>query len=95
MGVFRHTTYNLMGTTAPILVALISIPIYIQLIGEQRYGVLSIAWILLGYFGVFDLGIGRAAAQRIARQEKSDRTAKAHIFWAALTLNTALGIVGG
>lgn len=94
MSVSRHTAYNLMGTAAPILVALVSIPIYINLIGEQRYGMLSIAWILLGYFGVFDLGIGRAAAQRIASLDKTQAT-RGQAFWTALTLNSALGALGG
>lgn len=94
MSVYRHTAYNLMGTLAPIVVALVSIPIYISLIGEQRYGMLSIAWILLGYFGVFDLGIGRAAAQRIASLGDA-HAARNQCFWTALTLNGALGVLGG
>lgn len=94
MSVSRNTAYNILGTIAPVLVAIVSIPIYIDLIGEQRYGVLSIAWILLGYFGVFDLGIGRAAAQRIASLA-DDHAKKNRCFWTALTLNSSLGILGG
>lgn len=94
MSVTRNTTFNLLGTAAPILIALISIPVYLNLVGEQRYGMLSIAWLLLGYFGAFDLGIGRAAAQRIAKLEHA-HTARARSFWTALCLNTALGGLGG
>ena len=95
MSVSKHTAYNLLGTAAPILVALFSIPVYINLIGEQRYGMLSIAWILLGYFGVFDLGIGRAVAQRIATMDKNAHVARARTFWTGLTLNSLLGVLGG
>lgn len=94
MSVSRNTAYNLMGTLGPIFVALLSIPIYIDLIGEQRYGMLSIAWVLLSYFGVFDLGIGRAAAQRIALLDKAEEK-KGTAFWTALSLNSALGVLGG
>lgn len=94
MSISKHTALNLLGTGVPILVALVSIPVYINLIGEQRYGMLSIAWVLLGYFGVFDLGIGRAAAQRIASLGNA-HTQRSHCFWTALAMNGALGVLGG
>lgn len=94
MSVTRNTTYNVIGTLVPVIVALVTIPIYIKMIGDERYAVLSIAWLLLGYFGVFDLGIGKAAAQRISiLQTKSYE--KSVTFWTALSLNASLGALGG
>ena len=76
-------------------VSLLTIPIYIRLVGDARYGVLAIVWAFLGYFGMFDLGLGRATAQRIAAL--GDRPAQliASTFWTALAMNGALGVVGG
>lgn len=95
MSIRKHTLYNLVGSVLPLALSLVTIPIYIHLIGESRYGVLAMAWLLLGYFGLFDLGLGRATAQRIAVQANDTPAARAQTFWTALAMNSGLGVVGG
>lgn len=95
VSVRRHTVYNFLGSVLPLAVSLATTPIYLRLVGEERYGFLAIAWLLLGYFGLFDFGLSRATAQKIAATPEPDREGRAVTFWTALTMNFGLGVVGG
>ena len=95
MSLSRHTTYNLIGALVPLMLSLVTVPAYLHLVGVERYGVLQIAWLLLGYFGLFDLGLGRATSFRIAAQHNASADARAETFWSALVVNIAMGFMGG
>ncbi len=51
----RNTILNFAGLSAPMLVAIVSIPLLISGLGTDRFGVLTLAFAISGYFGVFDL----------------------------------------
>jgi O-antigen/teichoic acid export membrane protein len=95
LSVRRHASYNLIGSVIPIVLSLITVPIYLHLVGADRYGVLAIAWLILGYFGLFDLGLGRATSFRIASLREAPPESRAATFWSALCVNAAMGLVGG
>lgn len=89
----RNSLINLTGFGLPIVVSLVTVPRYLTLIGQQRYGVLVIVWIMLGYFGVFDLGLGRATTHQVARTSDPDHANR--IVWTAAGVNLGLGTIGG
>lgn len=91
----RSTIINIGGAVIPAALMLVTVPIYIHLIGASRYGVLTIVWLLLGYFGVFDLGFGRAVANRIAALHDVAPEQRETVFWTGLALSIVTSLVGG
>jgi O-antigen/teichoic acid export membrane protein len=91
----RNTLYNLAGQGLPVVAAVISAPILVRNMGTDRFGLLNLAWIIIGYFSLFDLGLGRALTQVIAKKlglgldKEIDPVARVALFFILL-----LGIAG-
>jgi O-antigen/teichoic acid export membrane protein len=91
----RNTIWNLLGQIVPMVAALVTIPIIIRAMGVERFGVLSLAWIVVGYFSLFDLGIGRALTKFIAdKLGTNEEHVIPALTWTSLLLMLILGIVG-
>ena len=77
------------------MVAVVCLPMLKRGLGTERLGIMSLAWVLIGYFSLFDLGLSRAltklVAERIAQRRQSE---VASLVWTSLSLMTAVGIVG-
>src|ERR1700761_2599382 len=58
--VMLGTIWNLLGRAGPILIAMAATPSLIRELGFARWGVFTIALSLVGIFGIFDFGVGRA-----------------------------------
>jgi O-antigen/teichoic acid export membrane protein len=89
-----NVVFNVLGMVVPIGIALVTVPIYISYIGTARYGVLSIIWILLGYFGFLDFGLSRASANALAKLAHASGKERADVLMTSLYLNLLLGISG-
>lgn len=92
----RNTILNLVGQIVPGLVALVAIPILIRGLGAEGYGILSLALIVLGYFGLFDLGLGRATTKYVAEYlGREDTKEVPGLVWTSVGVQLLLGTLGG
>lgn len=85
----------MMGTLIPIAIALVTVPIYISYIGTARYGILSIVWLILGYFGFLDFGLSRATTNALAKRADASTEERTNILVTSFHLNLILGGLGG
>jgi len=86
-----------MGNVLPLLAGLTLFPMIISAYGLERFGLLTLAWSLVGYFGLFDLGLSRALTQQVsmllAREE--DAIDIAELVRTSFRLMWILGLFGG
>ncbi len=91
----RNVLWNLLGTGAPLLVAIVAIPILIGGLGLARFGVLTLAWMVVGYFSLFDLGLGRALTKLVAEKLGNGQDDEIpSLVWTAMSLMAILGVLG-
>jgi O-antigen/teichoic acid export membrane protein len=87
--------WNLLGTASPLLVAFVSIPILLRGLGTDRFGVLALAWTLVGYAGLFDLGLGRALTKLVSERLGDGREREIpELFWTGQTMMMLFGLGG-
>lgn len=70
----RATIWNLTGLGAPVLLALYCFPKLLERLGQERFGILSLLWVLMGSAALFDLGLGRALTLLVSQRLGSGDT---------------------
>lgn len=96
MKIVRNSIYNFLGLALPLVVGLGTIPVLISELGTARFGLLTLIWAVVSYFGLFDMGLGRALTQRLAMAiaDDDDALLKPLITTASVVL-LMLGILAG
>lgn len=90
-----HVLWNLAGLVLPLLVAFLTVPQLIDKLGPERFGLLALAWGLIGYAGALDLGIGRALTQTVARMRgEGDSTSIPAVLTTAARITLITGTAG-
>jgi O-antigen/teichoic acid export membrane protein len=91
-----NTSYNLLGKLLPLAVAIIAIPLLVQKMGTTRFGILTLTWAVIGYFNLFDLGVGRATTRFVAEYLALKQTEDLpQLIWSSLFLLFSFGVLAG
>lgn len=92
----RNTAFSLGGQAVTLGSAFLAVPLLLDGLGTARFGVLALAWVVIGYAQVFDLGIGRALTKLTSEAiaDGRDEDVRRH-FWTALVGMGTLGVLVG
>lgn len=93
---WQNAGWNLCGVALPMAAGAYVIPRLIERMGASRFGLLTVAWTLVGYLSLFDFGIGRSLTKLVAEKIGSGETGEVPRLWSgSMALLLAQGIVGG
>ncbi len=91
----QNALWNLAGQGLPLMAGLVAIPILINGLGTERFGILTLVWVVLGYFNLFDFGIARALIKLVAEKLGNGQSRDIpQLVWTAVSIMTLLGITG-
>lgn len=92
----KNIIWSLVGNILPLLAGVFLIPVIIQSYGLERFGLLAIAWSLVGYFGLFDVGMSRALTYFISAclSQPNQQNSVNEVTYTTLRAMWLLGIVG-
>ena len=91
----NNALITLLSQALPLVVAIFSIPYLVSGMGIERFGVLTLVWMVTGYYSLFDFGVGRALTKMVASKlgagEEKDISA---LVWTALFFVFLMGMLG-
>lgn len=93
----KNISWNLLGNILPLAVGLVIFPLIISAYGTERFGLLALAWSLVGYFSLFDMGLSRALTQMVSERlsKQVDNAEIAEMIRTSFRVMWLLGLVGG
>jgi O-antigen/teichoic acid export membrane protein len=91
----KNTLWSIGASVASIAIALFSVPILLKYLGTDRFGVISLVWIVEGQFSLFDLGLSQALTKLVAERLGAARDKEIPaVFWSSLLIMGVFGLIG-
>lgn len=66
----KNIIFNFVGKLFPIVSGIVAIPPLVNNLGTERFGILTLIWLLIGYFSILDLGFSRAIINELGKDLK-------------------------
>ncbi len=91
-----NAIWNFGGQITQSVVAVVCIPFLVRLLGTPRVGLLSLIWVIVGYFSLLDFGLGPALTKTVSEAiADMDWQRASRLYRAATRIQLVMGLVGG
>jgi len=89
-----NTLLNVFAQLVPVAAGLVTVPLIVQGLGKERFGLLSLAWVFLGYSAVLEMGLGRAVTKFVAEALGKGRQDEIPaLLWTAAVAQAVLAVL--
>lgn len=95
MTVARNSLFAMTGVIVPLAITIVTLPIFISVVGAERYGAIALCWLILIYVGGADFGISQAATQRIASLGAKRPATQAKVMATAFAVSLVMAVCLG
>lgn len=96
MSLKRNTIWNMLGAGIPFLLGIVTIPYLLRRVGVESFGILTLVWSMIGYFSLFDFGLGRALTQQVAAKRAEGQIEELpSLIKTGLLFTLGAGLAGG
>lgn len=91
--VAKNAFWNVSAQVASLAVGMAALPLLLHQLGAARLGIFTLALGLIGFSGLFDLGLGRALTQTVSSSlaQGRSRAEVAALVWKVVAMLAALG----
>ena len=92
----RNSLWHLSGSAIPALVALATVPLLIQGLGLEGFGIVTLITSVVGYFGILDVNLSAGSIKYLSQYHaQQDAQRFAETFWFGALFYGVLGLAGG
>jgi O-antigen/teichoic acid export membrane protein len=85
LGYKNSTIWNIAGNIVPAVISFVVLPKYIELLGIDQYGYLTIGLMIVSFSGFLEFGLGRASNYQLSMN--SEKTFANRIIWTSVITN--------
>jgi O-antigen/teichoic acid export membrane protein len=95
MSLIRNAGFNLLGAAVPAVLAVVTVPYIVSVLGNANYGMLVLITSIVGYFALLDINVTASSTKYVAQYRAAGDTARLNeTICFGFLIYAGIGLVG-